>query len=187
VDDGERATRAASSAAVTWGSAAASRTMSSTASSTTGLMFIPASNSFRNETINRQTTCQYGFERLLLCRRGEHVSTRNGGPSAASSADRAGGRLYGEVSPAQWMALRFFAGAKLSRTPSAFAEQSITRGTATQSHQSACGRRLPAPAEVGDRWTQRQSATDRQWSRCTRARPVRSSNSLLKNSEWARS
>jgi hypothetical protein len=83
---------------------------------------------------------------------------------------------YGEVSPAQWMALRFFAGAKLSRTPSAFAEQSITRGTATQSHQSACGRRLPAPAEVGDRWTQRQSATDRQWSRCTRARPVRSSN-----------
>jgi DNA-binding MarR family transcriptional regulator len=40
----------------------------------------------------------------------------------------------GELSPAQWMALRFFARANLfSRNPSAFAEfQATTRGTATQ-------------------------------------------------------
>ena len=41
----------------------------------------------------------------------------------------------GELSPAQWMALRFFARANsFSRTPSAFAEfQATTRGTASQS------------------------------------------------------
>jgi len=40
----------------------------------------------------------------------------------------------GELSPAQWMALRFFSRANsLSRTPSAFAEfQATTRGTASQ-------------------------------------------------------
>jgi DNA-binding MarR family transcriptional regulator len=40
----------------------------------------------------------------------------------------------GELNPAQWMALRFFARANpFSRTPSAFAEfQATTRGTATQ-------------------------------------------------------
>src|SRR5260221_598761 len=40
----------------------------------------------------------------------------------------------GELSPAQWMALRFFARANsFSRTPSAFAEfQETTRGTASQ-------------------------------------------------------
>src|SRR6202021_2676306 len=40
----------------------------------------------------------------------------------------------GELSPAQWMALRFFARANpFSRTPSAFAEfQATTRGPATQ-------------------------------------------------------
>ena len=40
----------------------------------------------------------------------------------------------GELSPAQWMALRYFARANpFSRTPSAFAEfQATTRGTATQ-------------------------------------------------------
>ena len=40
----------------------------------------------------------------------------------------------GELSPAQWMALRFFARANpFSRTPSEFAEfQATTRGTATQ-------------------------------------------------------
>ena len=44
----------------------------------------------------------------------------------------------GELSPAQWMALRFFARANpFSRTPSAFAEfQATTRGTATQSIKS---------------------------------------------------
>jgi DNA-binding MarR family transcriptional regulator len=41
---------------------------------------------------------------------------------------------HGELRPAQWMALRFFARANpFSRTPSAFAEfQATTRGTATQ-------------------------------------------------------
>ena len=41
---------------------------------------------------------------------------------------------HGELSPAQWMALRFFARAnKFSRNPSAFAEfQATTRGTASQ-------------------------------------------------------
>jgi DNA-binding MarR family transcriptional regulator len=40
----------------------------------------------------------------------------------------------GELNPAQWMALRFFARAnRFSRNPSAFAEfQATTRGTATQ-------------------------------------------------------
>jgi DNA-binding MarR family transcriptional regulator len=40
----------------------------------------------------------------------------------------------GELSPAQWMALRFFARAnQFSRNPSAFAEfQATTRGTASQ-------------------------------------------------------
>ena len=43
-----------------------------------------------------------------------------------------------ELSPAQWMALRFFARANLfSRNPSAFAEfQATTRGTATQTIKS---------------------------------------------------
>src|SRR5579864_7499043 len=49
----------------------------------------------------------------------------------------------GELSPAQWMALRFFARANsFSRTPSAFAEfQATTRGTATQAIKAleACG------------------------------------------------
>src|SRR5258708_31052794 len=41
---------------------------------------------------------------------------------------------HGELSPAQWMALRFFARANpFSRTPSAFAEfQATTLGTASQ-------------------------------------------------------
>jgi len=41
---------------------------------------------------------------------------------------------HGELSPAQWMALRFFSRANpFSRTPSAFAEfQATTRGTASQ-------------------------------------------------------
>ena len=45
----------------------------------------------------------------------------------------------GELSPAQWMALRFFARANpFSRTPSAFAEfQATTRGTATQAIKGA--------------------------------------------------
>ena len=44
----------------------------------------------------------------------------------------------GDLSPAQWMALRFFARAnQFSRNPSAFAEfQATTRGTATQTIKS---------------------------------------------------
>src|SRR6202158_3376048 len=44
----------------------------------------------------------------------------------------------GELSPAQWMALRYFARAnQYSRNPSAFAEfQATTRGTATQTIKS---------------------------------------------------
>src|SRR5260370_34268215 len=44
----------------------------------------------------------------------------------------------GKLSPAQWMALRYFARANpFSRTPSAFAEvQSATRGTASQAIQA---------------------------------------------------
>jgi hypothetical protein len=54
--------------------------------------------------------------------------------SAARSIERARSSYDGELSPAQWMALRFFARANpFSRTPSAFAEfQATTRGTATQ-------------------------------------------------------
>jgi DNA-binding MarR family transcriptional regulator len=45
---------------------------------------------------------------------------------------------HGELSPAQWMAVRFFARANsFSRTPSAFAEfQATTRGTASQAIKS---------------------------------------------------
>ena len=48
----------------------------------------------------------------------------------------------GELRPAQWMALRFFARANsLSRTPSAFAEfQATTRGTASQAIKALEGR-----------------------------------------------
>src|SRR5262249_56035766 len=66
----------------------------------------------------------------------------------------------GELSPAQWMALRFFARANsFSRTPSAFADfQATTRGTASQAIKAleaggdlarprspAGGRSLPLP------------------------------------------
>jgi hypothetical protein len=64
----------------------------------------------------------------------------------------------GELSPAQWMALRFFARANsFSRTPSAFAEfQATTRGTASQAcvirRKAASDSdviRPPIPTEVG--------------------------------------
>jgi DNA-binding MarR family transcriptional regulator len=49
----------------------------------------------------------------------------------------------GELSPAQWMALRYFARANsFSRNPSAFAEfQATTRGTASQAIKALEGRR----------------------------------------------
>jgi len=61
----------------------------------------------------------------------------------------------GELSPAQWMALRFFARANLfSRNPSAFAEfQATTRGTATQTIKSleAGGYLVRKPSKVDKR------------------------------------
>ena len=61
----------------------------------------------------------------------------------------------GELSPAQWMALRFFARANLfSRNPSAFAEfQATTRGTATQTIKSleAGGYLVRQPSKVDKR------------------------------------
>src|SRR6202048_1547438 len=78
--------------------------------------------------------CQVNFETLLYA---EEVIM-----SARETAELLlqVGRLVqtegydGELSPAQWMALRFFARANsFSRTPSAFAEfQATTRGTASQ-------------------------------------------------------
>jgi DNA-binding MarR family transcriptional regulator len=60
----------------------------------------------------------------------------------------------GELSPAQWMALRFFARANpFSRHPSAFAEfQATTRGTATQTIKSL---------EVGGYLVRQPSKADR--------------------------
>jgi DNA-binding MarR family transcriptional regulator len=61
----------------------------------------------------------------------------------------------GELSPAQWMALRYFARANLfSRNPSAFAEfQATTRGTATQTIKSleAGGYLVRQPSKVDKR------------------------------------
>jgi DNA-binding MarR family transcriptional regulator len=61
----------------------------------------------------------------------------------------------GELSPAQWMALRFFARANpFSRTPSAFAEfQATTRGTATQAIKAleADGYLVRQPCKTGGR------------------------------------
>jgi len=70
----------------------------------------------------------------------------------------------GELSPAQWMALRYFARANpFSRNPSAFAEfQATTRGTASQAIKAleASGY-LVRQAIQGGR-TKRQPATDEQ-------------------------
>src|SRR6201985_1078846 len=61
----------------------------------------------------------------------------------------------GELSPAQWMALRFFARANsFSRTPSAFAEfQATTRGTASQAIKAleAAGDLIRQQAEADGR------------------------------------
>jgi DNA-binding MarR family transcriptional regulator len=93
-----------------------------------------AFNYFRNETIYIYPHCQFDFETLLPY---WEVTM-----SARETAELLllAGRLVqsegydGELSPAQWMALRYFARANpFSRTPSAFAEfQATTRGTASQ-------------------------------------------------------
>jgi DNA-binding MarR family transcriptional regulator len=61
----------------------------------------------------------------------------------------------GELNPAQWMALRFFARAnRFSRNPSAFAEfQATTRGTATQTIKAleACGYLIRRPSKSDGR------------------------------------
>src|SRR2546422_8177716 len=60
----------------------------------------------------------------------------------------------GELSPAQWMALRFFARPNsFSRTPSAFAEfQATTRGTASQAIKAL---------EAGGYFVRQRSEADR--------------------------
>src|SRR5207245_5642370 len=86
------------------------------------------------QNYHRPIGCQVDFETLLFSQ--EAIM------SARETAELLllVGRLVqaegydGELSPAQWMALRFFARANsFSRTPSAFAEfQATTRGTASQ-------------------------------------------------------
>jgi DNA-binding MarR family transcriptional regulator len=67
----------------------------------------------------------------------------------------------GELSPAQWMALRYFARANsFSRNPSAFAEfQATTRGTASQAIKAleASGYLVSA---TDPRWTGEASVYD---------------------------
>jgi hypothetical protein len=79
----------------------------------------------------------------------------------------------GELSPAQWMALRFFARANsFSRTPSAFAEfQATTRGTASQAIKAleAGGYLVRRRSEADGR-----ASLDAQRSRSGCARSVRS-------------
>ena len=83
----------------------------------------------------------------------------------------------GELSPAQWMALRFFARANLfSRPPSAFAEfQATTRGTATQTIKSleAGGYLVRQPSKVDKRSVSLRLTKQREKNAC--ARSVRNS------------
>ena len=83
----------------------------------------------------------------------------------------------GELSPAQWMALRFFARANsFSRTPSAFAEfQATTRGTASQAIKAleAGGYLVRQRSEADGRSVTLRLDGQRQRSGC--ARSVRSS------------
>jgi len=84
---------------------------------------------------------------------------------------------HGELSPAQWMALRFFARAnQFSRNPSAFAEfQATTRGTASQAIKVLeAGGYLVRTAIRGGR-AKRCSPIDGQRQRSDCARSVRSS------------
>src|SRR3982075_3280927 len=100
--------------------------------------------------------CQGDFETLLYC-----IIFKEAIMSARETAELLllMGRLVqaegydGELSPAQWMALRFFARAtQFSRNPSAFAEfQATTRGTATQTIKAL---------EAGGYLVRRRSAAD---------------------------
>src|SRR5229473_1715168 len=78
--------------------------------------------------------CQVNFE-TLLCLEEANMSARETAGLLPQVGRLVQAEVYdGELSPAQWMALRFFARANsFSRTPSAFAEfQATTRGTASQ-------------------------------------------------------
>src|SRR5690348_8034082 len=97
-----------------------------------------AFNYFRNTTICICPHCQFDFETLLL-----RCEVTMAGRETAELLLLAGRLVQaegydGELSPAQWMALRYFARANsFSRTPSAFAEfQATTRGTASQTIKS---------------------------------------------------
>jgi DNA-binding MarR family transcriptional regulator len=83
----------------------------------------------------------------------------------------------GELNPAQWMALRFFARAnRFSRNPSAFAEfQATTRGTATQTIKAleAGGYLIRRPSKSDGRSV--KSASDEQGQKSVCTRSVRSS------------
>ena len=83
----------------------------------------------------------------------------------------------GELSPAQWMALRFFARAnQFSRNPSAFAEfQATTRGTATQTIKllEAGGYLVREPSKADRRSIRLRLTSKGKKSACTRS--VRSS------------
>src|SRR5246500_3834257 len=79
--------------------------------------------------------CQGNFEKLLLYVEEAIMSARETAEFLLQAGRLVQAEGYdGELSPAQWMAPRFFARANpFSRTPSAFAEfQATTRGTATQ-------------------------------------------------------
>src|SRR5262245_16055258 len=83
----------------------------------------------------------------------------------------------GELSPAQWMALRYFARANtFSRTPSAFAEfQATTRGTASQAIKAleTSGYLVRQRSKADGRSV--SSATDEQGKKSACTRSVRSS------------
>src|SRR5262249_61110276 len=79
--------------------------------------------------------CQIDFETLLLLPREATMSARETAEFLLLVGRLVQAEGYdGELSPAQWMALRYFARSnRFSRTPSAFAEfQATTRGTASQ-------------------------------------------------------
>src|SRR5262249_22834676 len=95
---------------------------------------IVALNYFRNKIISTYPHCQFGFETLLFVRR-RPMSARETAELLLLVGRLVQAEGYdGELSPAQWMALRYFARANpFSQTPSAFAEfQATTRGTASQ-------------------------------------------------------
>jgi DNA-binding MarR family transcriptional regulator len=111
--------------------------------------------SFETKVSVFDSHCQLDFETLLLCISEVIMSARETAELLVQVGRlvQAGG-YDGELSPAQWMALRFFARAnQFSRNPSAFAEfQATTRGTATQSIKSL---------EAGGYLVRQPSKTDR--------------------------